>query len=91
MSIGDTTFHDLSILNPGFATHPITWTELRLRVVNCTFCQITDNVFLRAPEDKARTEHAEKLATRYAPSLKSVYVADLLPPRGSSSPLSFVQ
>ncbi|RFN46899.1 hypothetical protein FIE12Z_8832 [Fusarium flagelliforme] len=91
MLTADTTFHDLSVVNPGFATHPITWTEFHLRVVDCTFNQITDNVLLQAPEDKARTASAEKVATRYAHSLKSVYVADLLIRRGSSTLLSFVQ
>ncbi|KAJ4007774.1 hypothetical protein NW766_009577 [Fusarium irregulare] len=69
MSMADTTFHDLSVVNPGSATHPMTWTEFHLGVVNCTFNQITDNVLPRAPEDKARTESAQKLAARYAPTI----------------------
>jgi len=61
MPTADTIFHKLSVVNPGFASHPIVWTEFHLRVVNCTFNHITDNVLLRAPEDKDRTAAAENL------------------------------
>jgi hypothetical protein len=90
MSAADMSFHDLSVINPGVAAHPITWTDFHLRTMNCIFNQIIDNVLFRASEDKARTATVKKLATRHAPTLKLFYVAELLI-RPGRRPLSFVQ
>ncbi|KAL4721764.1 hypothetical protein ACLX1H_011258 [Fusarium chlamydosporum] len=89
MSPAKTSLHDLSVENPGFAVHPFFWTASHLRLVNCRFEQVNDNLLTEASQNETLTGYAEKLATRCAPSLKPAYVVWLLVRKGS--PLTFVQ
>ncbi|KAM0339739.1 hypothetical protein ACHAPU_010805 [Fusarium lateritium] len=85
------SLHKLSVDNPWFSVHPLSWTGDHLKLVGCGFSlldTISDTATTSAHEDHLIL-HAERLAKCRTPSIRDIAARELLCQEGS--PIKYIE